>query len=1039
VRSFPAGRTHLPGPALFLPVVPALLLLVSAVRAENMWSVHGINYTFQPPGEEQSVSRFPIVWDLRSVGEYYRQYLRDYRIESDWNPVMELLEEAAQSGVNTAMIRGELSVIGEPGEYGTFPSEFEVIANSVRAIGLDVMAGGFWTNPYADDHNLAVLRFIGRYTEATAGLYPGDVIGVFGFDEPEVKYLENPESSNDWIAMVQRYTLLCRFYTSLPFSSFISKFGDFEGAEWGYYTDTTSVLNRFSRYLDTIIINSYPVTNNDRRVSNLRMDMDSVTLFGGTDLLPSDGTFFRAFCNRDEFFTVSEEHGRHRFRVFEFGYSPGFATLELAQACSLSIPFKPDRMASSDFRTCDVGDRDLETNLLNGAVVLWDSSSPHAGEEVVVVPDADSVEIVRLPGFPGSEESRAVLFGVGDGGSACPPPAGSPGLLCRGMTVILGCYTLGNGQTALAVFSRTPDGFRLESPGLMFLDGFVPDGILWGRFWGAALPEPDQGFLTSGGFVAYDLDGRYVTCRPTGTGWQLAPVQAPAFEGLFGSAGSPVSIFVSHEDQWNPPYCPGSDYVSAILQRGDAMLVRARSEDADEILDDIRRTPLLNLQGDVVSAGAYRPDKEYGDILLCATTERVMRSFEAMSDSEETDGLHMVPLSQADGDRVFPGLRVMDTRRGIRAGLILGDGGLCLPGAELYWDDYDRIRYEWYSESFEVAMELGVEATPRNNCLFANVQAFGRHAFGLPFYSASLDTMLFLATEPVVKGCRGLVFYSMDLALQSGGVGESGDILYPSLLQNWGPSRDTGEVDMTGRVHQVIALLTGNQPGGGPDFLAATVDPMYAVLDGDCAQNCEIGREYCVPAPGDTLLNFLAMESRDDGTILLMAANESGDAVPVGSGFQFPGRFSVDYEVTAVAGFAPQARYASADLSAGLSATAGAEGYLVLDMGGMPPLGTSLLELRPTFDGSGPGGSTFLDVACSGGSARVRFKTVGPGSSELRLYDLAGRFVESLWSGTGFAGVLEFTLETGIRPPGVYFLMLVSEEFPIVSRVTLFP
>jgi hypothetical protein len=1022
-----------------LPAVTALLLFAPTPRAENMCSLNGHSYAYRPPGLHQSVVSFPIVWDVRSAGEYYRRYLSDYGIQSEWDPVMELLEEAMASGFNTAMIRGELSAVEEPGVYGTYPSSFEMVANSARSIGLDVMAGGFWTSPYTDSHNMAVFYFINSYVDATAGEFPGDVIGVFGFDEPEVKFLENPDTAYDWIAMMQLYSNLCRLFISLPFSSFISKFGDYRGSGWAYYTDTTSVLNRFSRYLDTIILNSYPVTNNDRRLRDLPLDMDSVIHLGGTDLLPSDEVFYRAFCDRDELFTVTGNDSSCLFTVFEFGYTAGFSSLDLFRTCSLELPFLPGRMASSDFRASDVGDRDTGARAPNGAVVLWDSLAP-AGAEVVVVPDGDGVAVARLPVFQGSEDSHGVCFAVGDGGALLQPPGQPAGLIGRGRALIMGCYRLRDGQVTLVVFEWTGSEFRVAAPGPMPLQGFVPEGILWGRFWGAAVPSPDDGSMDSGGFIAYDLDGGYVTCRPTRVGWRIAPVEAPSFDGLFGGSTDPISVFISREDPWDPPYCPGSDFVTSVVRCNMDVLIRARSESGSDFLDSLRMTPMLRLQGDVVSADAYRPDKKYGDVLLCATSESVMRSWGTMTDSEASGALDMVTVPQADGFSVLPGLRVMDTRRSLRAGLIVNDEGLCMPGAELYWDEYDHIRYEWYSQSFEVGMELGVNATPLDNCLFANVQAFGRHAFGLPFYSASVDTMLFLAVQPVVKGCRGLVFYAMDLALQSGGVREDGSVLFPALLQNWGPSRDAGDVDMTGTIHEVIAILTGNQPGGGPDFLAATVDTSYAALGEDCAENCVLDRDGCIAAANDTLLNFLALESRTDGTILVMATNESRDPVPAGSGFRFPGRFSVDYEVAAVAGFTPQALYhASGDLSVRLSSTAGDDGYLVLDMGGMPPLGVSLLELRPTFEGSGPGGSTFLDVACSGGSALVRFKTVGLSHSDLLLYDITGRLVESLWSGTGLGGVMEFTLETGRRPPGVYFLMLVSEEFPMVSRVTLFP
>jgi len=1034
VRPSPVHRALL----RLLPVLPALLAVPAA--AENTGFLHGSNYTFRPPGGDADVTLFPVVWDVRSAGENYRRYLEDYGIETDWDPVAELLEEAARSGVNTAMIRSELSVIPTPGLYGSFPSTFEVAANVARSLGLDVIVGGFWTDPYADYHNIAALRFLGGYVRETAGMFPGDVIGVFGFDEPEVKYLENPETAWDWLSMTQRYSELCRYYVDLPFSSFISKFGDYQGSEWTYYTDTTSVLNRFARHLDAVILNSYPVTNNDRRTRNLRLDLDGVTHVGGTDLLPSGDVFYRAFCDRDELFTVTGGAGPSTFDLYAFTCLPGFESLDLEHVDSLVLPFAPDRMASSDFRACDVGDRDSGTHLPNGAVVLWDSLAP-AGSEVVVIPDGDGIALARLPRFPGSGSAKALLFAVGDGGAEYPPPdpSGTGGILGRGSTLVAGCYLTDNQHHVIVIFSRGADGFRLETPVPLSVPGFSPTGMLWGRFWGTGIPDPDTRRIEPGGFIAYDRDGGYVTCRRSAVDWRINPVQAPCFEGLFGGSTDPVSVFVSHEDEGTPPYCPGSDWVSAVVTHEGPMLTRSRSEDLSDPLLDVRLTMLEGIRGQILSAGSYRPDKKYGDVLLCHDSDGVTRSWETMTVGEEAGRLTMVDVPMAEAGIVLPGLRVMDTRRDIRAGLLLGRNGICLPSSELYWDEYDRIRYEWYSQSFEVGMDLAVERTHRDNCLFANVQAFGRHAFGLPFYTPSVDTLLFLATEPVVKGCRGLVFYSADLALQSGGVGEDGAALYPPLLQNWGPSRDAEGAEVTSRIHEVVALLTGNQPGGGPDFLAAAVDPAFAPLDGSCAENCVSGPSGWLPAPDDTLLNFLALESLEDGTILVMAANESRLPVPQGGGIGFPGRYGTDYEVTPVAGFGPSPSRGGNAIDGIAAAGPGGDGFLVLDMGGMPPLGVSLLELRPTFEGGGPGGSTFLEVACSGGTASVRFKTVGTQETRLLLYDLCGRLVETLWSGTGFGGVMELELETGERPPGVYFLVLASDEYPLVSRVTLFP
>ena len=275
----------------------------------------------------------------------------------------------------------------------------------------------------------------------------------------------------------------------------------------------------------------------------------------------------------------------------------------------------------------------------------------------------------------------------------------------------------------------------------------------------------------------------------------------------------------------------------------------------------------------------------------------------------------------------------------------------------------------------------------------------------------------------------------MDLALMSGNRTEDQVERYPDLLQNWGPSRDVGNIDMPGRIHGAVASLSGNGPGGGPDFLSATIDPNYSALTTEEAVNCHIDQvSGIISDPADTTLNFLALENQEDGTILLLVSNESGEQLEPGRGISFPSRFNGSYSMNVVDGFIPE-QGSSSQLPLGFDTESLVSGTLTLDFSGMPPVTASLIEL--STENMEEEGQIFLQAWLSGGSSWVRFRAPEGQPSELALYDMTGRRLSTLWTGVGQPDFTEMALQRNGLPAGLYFVTLTSEEEFLPEKVIL--
>jgi hypothetical protein len=983
---------------------------------------------------------FPVVWDIRSTGHEYREYLDAYGLPQQEDPVLSLLLEAQQSGFNTAMVRSELWYQDVPEPYGYGNDLFAGTANAIRETGMNVITGGFWTNFWKTEHNDAVVDYLCEYVRQTALLYDGDVIGIFGFDEPAVKYLENPDDGYRWLGMVDDYSNECRERIALPFTSFISKHGDNVSGIWVPYSDTTSVLNRFSRFLDMVTLNMYPVKNNDRRTRTFKMNTDSIVFCGATNLLPSPSPYYEVFCDQDEFYTVNSTSKGCTFRVFEFIWRYDFEDFEIDLVWETDLPFEPTDIASSDFRASDAGSRAGGNHNVNGAVVLWDSLSSPGGAVMAVYFDGTDLVLSPLPEFQGSEGVKPLAFCVGETGYRGNGGV-FDGVIGRSNTAILGVYADEIGEVSVNVFSRGEWGkFQLDTRNPLQTPEFTPDEVVWGRFWGESEIE---NWLNNNdcGFILLRGNGHYIAIRPSNDeeNWVLIPESGAYFENLFGPNYEPVSIFITREDSSEPQWSAGIDFISAVFED---RFVRTRSWESTASFDSLTDLEIRGDFTDIIAASAYHPDKRYGDVLLCITDEGIMKSSHTILSAEDAEFVQLQEVRYSSGQEIYSGARVLNTRRPIRAGVLLDSSGICVIESELYWDYYDEMRFDVFSGCFETAMDIGVRTTDIDNCVFANIQSYGRHAFGLPSYCASKDTLLYMVTVPLIKGCRGLVFYAMDLALKSGNLKSDGSLRYPNLLQNWGPSRDHGNIDMAGRIHESIAILTGNQPGGGPNYLDALVSESYGVLSDEIAVNCELEAEGYLPQPQNSTLNFLVLEKSDTGRILLLVSNDSHYPVSAGQAICLLDRFAEDYLIHTYGGFFPISETVRLlePLSSRSFNNHRSDIGLVLDMSGMPPVSVSLLELEPTFEGGYPGGSTFLEVQFSGGgSVNLRFKVTGIDRSTLSLYDLAGRRIETIWTGGSFPGVMEIALSSAQRPSGLYFAVLESQHYFISRKVMLFP
>ncbi len=124
--------------------------------------------------------------------------------------------------------------------------------------------------------------------------------------------------------------------------------------------------------------------------------------------------------------------------------------------------------------------------------------------------------------------------------------------------------------------------------------------------------------------------------------------------------------------------------------------------------------------------------------------------------------------------------------------------------------------------------------------------------------------------------------------------GDDGFSRAPFVLQNWGPSRDAGNTDLIGRIHETTAMLTGRHQQG-TDYLSPLVSPDWSVLGPERARNLH---------SADSLLDFIALENAQMDTVIILAVNNATGESPFTPGIELvdlPAGFSM----TGCHGFVP--------------------------------------------------------------------------------------------------------------------------------------
>ncbi len=982
-----------------------LLIFILAVPllGENMWETHGHNYSYHSygsPDDEKVI--FPVVWDIRSANDLVLIWQKIFGF-SGGNPIYSILEESLESGFNTALVRSELTDKWFPDQPGAAGDKFFPLAGAVRDIGLHLMVGGLKTDLNEQEHNQSVIDYLKLYISLTAGTYPGDLIGFFAFDEPDVKYLENPDQAVEWIEFVSYWNEVCREELNLPVLCYFAKYAyTTPEGQMDYYRDTTTVLNRMARFTDMVGIDMYPVKNNFRRTDLLHTSQEEPIFVAATDIVQTNQLQIQSLNSRDELIRVFAQGDSSLISVENIHWDGIDLSLQTHWTAPLS--FLPDGMASSDFRAGYAVHE--ASGYVNSGLVFWKHSQP-VDEAVVLVSSGSVPTLCELPEFPGSTNLTPLFFCVGQTDYWSDIQEVS-GIIGRGRLAILAGLEDENGDQYLMFFTAAGGESTVieavfSSPVQL---NFHPVAAVWGTFWGTWYEFGTTQTAARNGFIVLDENGDYITlhqlCRNY---WKLYPVQGSIqFHDLFGSSEMPDIIRVCRVDGNYPPFFAGHDQLAGWFADQER-IVTASSNFSGGPFTQYDSITVQGLPGEVTGFDLLRNDRRYFDRpLFTVSGGDVYIGTESMETGNSNGIINVELVNYCQGDTVITGIRAMHTRDAIRSVILPTGDGYYIPQCEIYSDIVDQRRFQWYPEAHQVGMDIGVQQTARDNTLFAVVQSYGRHGFALPTYCASPDTMLYLVTVPLVAGARGLVFYALDMSMMSGNGGDDGVSRAPFLLQNWGPSRDTENVDMVGVVHNAVASLTGNG-ANETDYLSALVDTTWSVMDHNAVFN---------RSEADTLLNFIALENSTSDTILVIAVNESTSQTPFDPGIVFADLPS-SFGMVSSEGFTPGLIYPVSG------------SMLELDYSAMDGVTASLITLASGSEQQGSG--WYLSTATSSlGITSINFSLPLQETGELVLYDLAGRKITTLWRGAGNGFLTSADVEKGEFPAGLYFVTLTGEN-----------
>ena len=958
------------------------LAIVSLGHATNFYERHGNDFAYlnhQSGDEYDTVTYFPVIWDMRGAFFALRDYYESYgwNVDRAYGAVDSLLEEARAHGVDFVNFRGEIGRMSDE-ELADGPETdeyFVELAEIARQDSLHLIAGGFKTSLPQDPsgapgHNDLVVDYLGEYfgygTPWPEG--SGSFRGVFGFDEPDARF-EGPgwnqsQENWPWWRLVRDYGQECREEVSddiLPFGTFLDRWKTANDSL--YYRNTIPL---FCGELEYPIFDRYPCKYTSVDSAGFPDDIAYNSIIGATDLLPAASVDYGAYASSDEVFAVDEDG---YFRVYPFSNVTSH-TQDLGVEQEYVHRLRPQLRenpvwAASDFRATDVGDRSTGAHLLNGAVVFCDSSDPsvstaffHDGSSLTHRDDDLEMPAAVL-------ETTAAAVGEYDYPVHFQEETSRRGtLIGRGELRILVCFRRLEGDppgsvNRARVYAWNGSGFEdvtsgPETAGLE-LD-ITPAGAVWGVFWPTHNYWSNSGSDDHSGFIVYDDSGDYQVVYETesqgSVRWEVSSVHT----NLFGPDGT---TFVTRGTEWYPHFVAGIDYICHLsggqsIREASLEFASAPGREPGSALSVYESEPFALPDGytfgDINDASAWWPLKHvYGQKLLVSfddgeggseifgSTDRLMLrdgddvSVALESSFLDTAGTDDAPLLASP--RVYP-VRlpyrvplVDNPELGHPKQITLFDGDIDVAGS--------NDVFEEQSQALDTMFVYGIDSTDRANCLMPNVRCAGRRQDGQLTFYASDDSLLYLMTTAIVHGCRGIHLRALDFTLMCGNGGESvpiGKYRCPPLLLNWGPSVETENVDMLSRVHGVVRMLTGKNTDN-PDFMSALIDDDWNILDTSDAENAIYENSQYVTDAGNDSLNFIALQEAASEDILLLAVNDSGEELPGYTDdyyIHFPEETGLSYEVHWIAGYQPLESRVDPDLAVSFHGMPGYTASLVL-------------------------------------------------------------------------------------------------------------
>ncbi len=938
---------------IFLFICTTTLFVVSS-SATNFYDRHGNNYIYIETGEIpfDTITYAPVIWDIRTaffeLRNYYASYGWDSSFDCDsaYNAIDLLMEEAWDHGVNFANARGEIMRMDTTDLLnGPDSSDYFVnVAEIVREDFLHLIAGGFKTDTSetSDAHNDAVISYLSEYMDYdyTWPDRSGEFIGVFGFDEPDLGY-EGPgenqcQSDTAWSNLVENYAQASRDSISgdiLPFGTFQCRWKTQDEENFWYRT----TISLFSEELEYPVFDYYPCKYSppDDRSYPDQIEFDEI--IGATNLMPSDSVDYEAFADQDEIFAVDDSGW---FRVFKFeNVTSRTDTLEVSRIDSILLPqsLRTNPVwAASDFRAADVGDRDSQTHRLNGAVVFFKQDDPdenmvifHDGSDIVFLEDT-----LEMPA--NAWEMTTVCVGEYNYPMHHPTDSSRRGILIsHGELRILVCYQL---RRSGVIYDRARifawdydteefDDVTGDSKGLS-LD-IEPVKAVWGIFWPTDNEWSAHNSDDQSGFILLDSSGNYQSIYeyiPQGLNepeWTVSDEFTNLFEW-------DETSFIARQTKSFPCFTAGMDYIchlkAGVLDKAVLEFASNPGRNPNSPLTVYESSPFdLPESYDfshINDAASIRPMRFYDDALLVSfdypgDSSEVYRSTgsinfrggDDISISLNENEVYIDILS-SDDSPLLSAARVYDVRQTYRVPVVFNPTDVDPAQFILLYSDIPVENSSDYFADMHVAMDTmfvyGIDSTSRSNCLMHNLRCEGRRQDGQVTFYPSSDTLLYLMTTSLVHGSRGIHMRALDFTMMCGNGGGSaqvGTYRCPPLLLNWGPSVETTNPDMIGRLHDVVQMLTGKNTSN-PDFVSALIDDNYAVLDTVEAQNAVPGPGGWQQDPDNHVLNFIVLEDSLSEDLLLLAVNDSNSDLDYDQTYiYFPTRDDDSFTKHCIAGF----------------------------------------------------------------------------------------------------------------------------------------